>query len=119
MDPFRIEFYETRTGERPAEQFLDTLDIKMRNKMLMTLKVLQEKGNLLREPYSKPLDDGIYEARAIVGSNITRVIYFFYHGGRIILTNGFIKKTPKTPRREIDRAKAYRNDFIEQEANRP
>lgn len=118
MDPFRVEFYETRSGERPAEQFLDSLDIKMRNKMLMSLKVLQEKGNLLREPYSKHLDDGIYEARAVVGSNITRVLYFFFYGGRIILTNGFIKKTQKTPRHEIDRAKAYRADFIEQERNK-
>lgn len=118
MDPFRVEFYETRTGERPAEQFLDSLDIKMRNKMVMTLKVLQEKGNLLREPYSKALYDGIYEVRAVSGSNITRVLYFFYYGGRIILTNGFVKKTQKTPRREIDRAVVYRADFMEQERDK-
>lgn len=59
MGPFVVEFYETRDGQRPAEDFLDELDIKMRSKLVMTLKVLQEQGNRLREPYSKHLDDGI------------------------------------------------------------
>ena len=41
------------------------------------IELLQEKGNQLREPYSKHLDDGIFELRCKVGSNITRVLYFF------------------------------------------
>jgi len=40
-------------------------------------------------------------------------IYFFYYEGRIILTNGFTKKTQKTPPREIKIAKESRKDFIE------
>ena len=115
MGPFVVEFYETRDGQRPAEDFLDELDIKMRSKLVMTLKVLQEQGNRLREPYSKHLDDGIFEIRGKVGTDISRVMYFFYYGGRIILTNGFIKKTQKTPKSEIERAKQYRKDFLERE----
>ena len=113
MEQFIVEFYETREGQRPAEEFLDTLDIKMRSKLLMTLNVLQEQGSRLREPYSKHLEDGIFEIRGKVGTDISRVLYFFYYGGRIILTNGFIKKTQKTPRNEIERAKRYRKDFME------
>lgn len=113
MDSFTVEFYETKEGERPAEEFLDELDVKMRGKLVMTLKVLQEQGNRLREPYSKHLEDGIFEVRGKVGSDISRVLYFFYYGERIILTNGFIKKTQKTPRGEIEKAKRYRKDFIE------
>ena len=106
MEQFTVEFYETAAGERPAEEFLDALDVKMRGKLVMTLKVLQE-------PYSKHLEDGIFEVRGKVGSDISRVLYFFYYGGRIILTNGFIKKTQKTPRGEIEKAKLYRKDFME------
>ena len=62
----------------------------MRGKLVMTLKVLQEQGNRLREPYSKHLEDGIFEVRGKVGSDISRVLYFFYYGGRIFLPNGFI-----------------------------
>ena len=113
MDQFVVEFYEMQNGERPAEEFLNELDIKMRSKLVMTLKVLQEKGNGLREPYSKHLEDGIFEIRGKVGTDISRVLYFFYFGGKIILTNGFIKKSQKTPRGEIEKAKANRKDFLE------
>lgn len=113
MDQFVVEFYEMQNGERPAEEFLNELDTKMRSKLVMTLKVLQEKGNGLREPYSKHLEDGIFEVRGKVGTDISRVLYFFYFGGKIILTNGFIKKSQKTPRGEIEKAKANRKDFLE------
>ena len=68
---------------------------------------------MLREPYSKHLDDGIFEIRCKVGNNITRVIYFFYYEGKIILTNGFVKKTQKTPKKEIELVKERRRDFVE------
>lgn len=79
----------------------------------MEIRLLEEKGNQLREPYSKALKDGIFELRAKVGSDISRVLYFFYYEGRIILTHGFIKKTQKTPQSEIEKAKQYRKDFFE------
>ena len=72
-----------------------------------------ENGDELREPYSKPLGDGIFELRAKVGTDISRVLYFFYYQGRIILTHGFVKKAQKTPPSEIEKAKKYRKDFIE------
>jgi phage-related protein len=73
----------------------------------MMLEFLEEKGPALREPYSKSLEDGILKQ----GSDITRVLYFFVVGRKVILTNGFVKKTQKTPKREIERAKRYRADY--------
>lgn len=61
---------------------------------------------------SLKLSEGIFELRAEVGSDITRVLYFFYVERHIILTNGFIKKTQKTPPKEIERAKKYRADYL-------
>src|SRR5699024_3619013 len=52
-------------------------------------------GPLLREPYSKPLENGIFELRTKQGSDITRVLYFFVIGKKAILTNGFIKNLRK------------------------
>lgn len=66
----------------------------------------------IREPYRKYLSDGIFELRAKEGYGITCVLYFFYVDQHIILTNGFIKKTQKTPRREIERAKKYCTDYL-------
>lgn len=113
MEKFIVEFYETENGNVPVEEFLKMLDVKMRAKLLGIIKILQEKGNRLREPYSKYLDDGIFELRGKVGSDISRVLYFFYYNKKIILTNGFIKKTQKTPKMEIDKAKKYRSDYLE------
>lgn len=75
--------------------------------------IFYEKENKLREPYSKLLDDGIFEIRCKVGNNITRVLYFFYYEGMIVLTNGFVKKTQKTPPKEIKLAKERRANFKE------
>ena len=72
----------------------------------------KKNGSKLREPTSKPLDDGIMELRAKVGSDISRVLYFFVVGNKAVLTNGFIKKTQKTPRAEIEIAKKYKNDYL-------
>ena len=101
MAEFEVEFYETTDGDKPAKDFLISLDNKMRAKMASMISLLQENGYNLREPYSKHLSEGIFELRAKVGSDITRVMYFFYIDRRVILTNGFVKKTKKTPLKEL------------------
>lgn len=108
---FEIEYYEKSDGTYPAEEFILLQDIKMQTKLFRLLELLELKGNELREPYSKSLSDGIFEIRAIQGNNITRVLYFFVVGKKIILTNGFVKKTQKTPENEIALAKKYRKDY--------
>ena len=112
MAEFEVEFYETTDGDMPAKDFLISLDNKMRAKMASMISLLQENGYNLREPYSKHLSEGIFELRAKVGSDITRVMYFFYIDRRVILTNGFVKKTKKTPLKELEKAKKYRQDYL-------
>ena len=84
----------------------------MRAKIILLIDMLVDNGPKMREPYSKALGDGIFELRAQFGNDISRVLYFFITGHKIIITNGFVKKTDKTPNAEIQRAKLYRNDFI-------
>lgn len=102
MSQFTVEFYEDTNGNKPIEEFLLSLDVKMQAKLLGLLQILQEKGNQLREPYSKHLEDGIFEIRGKVGRDITRVLYFFYYDGKIILTNGFVKKRRKLRKRKFN-----------------
>ena len=108
---FEIEFYRLPDGKKPVKEFLDGLEPKMRAKALYSLSVLEEFGNALREPYSKPVGDGLLELRIKFASDITRIFYFFIVGNRIILTNGFVKKSVRTPPNEIKRAKEYKNDY--------
>ena len=113
MADFELIAYEKENGEVPVEKFLDSVNPKMRAKIYGLMGILQEKGNMLREPYSKHLVDGIFFFCFKFGSDITRVLYFFYYEGKIIMTNGFVKKTQKTPKEEIQIAKDRRKDFIE------
>lgn len=72
---------------------MDSLDIKMRQKMLRSIQALQELGIIFRMSLSESLGDGIFELRAKVGTNISRVMYFFVIGNQAVITHGFIKKT--------------------------
>ena len=85
---------------------------------LHMLRLLGDKGSALRPPYTKAVEDGIFELRVSQGSNITRAMFFFYVGNRIIVTNGFVKKQQETPKSEIALAKARRKDFLAQEEKR-
>ena len=84
----------------------------MHAKAMHTIDLLEAHGHLLRSPYSKELENGIMELRISAGNNISRILYFFIVGNTAILTNGFIKKTQKTPPIEIERAKQYRADYM-------
>lgn len=111
MVKYKIEFYEKKTGEEPAKEFILGLPPKMQAKILKILDILELNGSLIRLPYSEHLEDGIFEIRAKQGTDITRVLYFFFTEKKIVLTNGFVKKTQKTPRNVIDLAKKSRIDY--------
>ena len=98
MQEYEIEFYDKADGSEPAKEFILALDAKMRAKVVRTVGLLREEGPSLREPYSKHLEDGIFEIRTKFR--------------KIILTNGFVKKTQKTPASEIALAKQYRADYL-------
>lgn len=115
---FDVDYCDDESGRKPARDFIDSLPPKMRAKVFGRLELLEEHGNRLGMPYARHLDDGIWELRTPQGSDITRVMYFFVVGGRVLLTHGFVKKTQKTPQREIDRAKRIRASWKERHDER-
>ena len=107
---YEIILYDTEDGKCPMQELLDSLEPKLLAKTLRSIDLLEKNGPLLREPYSKSLEDGIFELRTKQGSNITRVLYFFFIGKKVILTNGFVK-SQKTPKAEKELAKKYKADY--------
>ena len=63
----------------------------------------------LIEPYIKHLDGEIWELRPLKN----RIMFFGYDGKQFVLLSHFIKKTQKTPKREIDKAKRLMKDYLE------
>ena len=57
-------------------------------------------------------NDGLYEMRVKVGSDIYRIFCCFDKGNLVVLFNGFQKKTQKTPRQEIEKAEKLKNEYF-------
>lgn len=114
---FVIEFYETSAGLSEIWKFLEDLekkaltnkDARIQHKQIsMYIQLLADHGTRLGENITKHIEDGIWELRP--GNN--RILYFSFKDETFVLLHHFRKKTNKTPRREIDRAKAEREDWI-------
>ena len=112
MNQYKTIFYETIDGNMPAKDFLCSLKYDMRAKMIRMLELLQKNGPALRLPYSEELEDGIFELRAKFGSDISRLLFFYDEGKVVLLTNGFVKKSQKTPYNAIQLAKKFRDDYF-------
>ena len=112
-----VDYYKFEDGSNPIDPYLDALDPKMRAKVFRTIVLLEQFGTSLILPHSEHLEDGIFELRIKQGSNIERVLYFFFIGNKAILTNGFSKKQQKTPPGEIQLAKDRRIDYERRHTN--
>lgn len=108
---WEIIYYEKDNKEIPIYDFIESTEKEVKAKIFQKLILLEEYGNNLREPYSKHLRNGIFELRIKQDNNISRILYFFFIDKKIILTNGFIKKTQKAPIKEIEKAEKYKKDY--------
>ncbi|MBN1870760.1 MAG: type II toxin-antitoxin system RelE/ParE family toxin [Candidatus Omnitrophica bacterium] len=112
--PYTTEFFTTSSGRSPVEEFLDSLDLRTRQKFLYTRSLLEEFGVKLSMPFCKYLQSDIYELRFTGREGALRVLYFFIKDDSIVFTNGFLKKTRKAPRKEIELAINRRKTFLEE-----
>jgi phage-related protein len=109
------EFYETADGRVPVAEFLRGLDVKTRTRFRWSMEQLRVRNVQARAPLVKHLAGDLWELREESDTNIYRVVYFFYTGRRIVLLHGFQKKSQKTPRRELEQAQRYYDDFLAQQ----
>jgi len=107
-----VDYYKDAKGNEPVKEFLDSLSLSAKTKMMRLIEFLTEKGILLKEPYTKQIKGKIRELRVKDKQGAVRILYFTYTGRRFILLHGFIKKTDKTPEREIKIAEKRMIDYI-------
>ena len=108
-----VRFYQTEDGKTPVKDFLDSLPGKVAQKVLWVLMVAEEL-DVLHATYFKKLvgTDDIWECRVQFSSNDYRILCFHVGGSVLVLTHGFMKKTRKTPSKEIDRAETCKADYL-------
>ena len=107
-----VLFYKTADGKCPLREFIDSLPGKAAQKIVWVLRLLEDL-EIVPSFYFKKLvgTEGIWECRIQFGSNAYR-IFCFFTDNTVVLTHGFVKKSQRTPAHEIERAAAYRRDFL-------
>lgn len=112
----KVYFYKDRNGKEPVADYLAELaskkdkDSRIKlNKIRDYVKTLSEYGTQAGEPYIKHLDGAIWELRPLRD----RILFVGWVNGSYVLLHQFIKKTQKTPAREIEKAKRELADLIE------
>lgn len=95
-----VSFYTKDDGTKPAKEFISELEVKMKAKVYRLIDMLETNGQKLREPYSKHLDDGIFELRAKVGSDITRVLFSLSLGNAPYSLTGLSRKPTRRRHRK-------------------
>ena len=95
-----VTFYTTADGKCPVAEFIDSQTPKVAKKITWVLKAIQEIEKVPKTYFKKLVDTDFYEVRIELSGNI------------VILTNGFQKKTQKTPKSEIEVCEERMKDFL-------
>ncbi len=114
---YKVKFYYSKKGKSEIVEYLDELQKKseknknariLRNKILSYIHSLEIYETRIGKPILKHIDGDIWELRPLNN----RIFFFYFKDDEFILLHHFIKKTQKTPKKEIEQAKSKMNDFI-------
>ena len=115
---YEVEFYYDRNGKSEIVEYLIELKEKgetskneriNRDKILAYIGALEQYGTRIGQPFVKHIDGNLWELRPLAN----RIFFFYWKNNKYVLLHHFIKKTQKTPPREIEQARSKLKDFIE------
>lgn len=109
-----VNFYKTESGKCPVVDFLDSLTGKQAKKITWVLELFEE-TSIIPKSYFKEFKstNDIWEIRIIYSGDTFRLLGFFEPDGNFIITNGFVKKTQKTPLNEIRTAEERKRNYYQ------
>lgn len=107
-----MKYFKTRFLES-TDDFIGTLDIKTQKKLFQNIRLAEQSNN---PKFFKKLNNNIWEFRVRFSHHQIRLLAFWDKRNKIntlvIATNGFIKKTQKTPIKEIEKATQIMKDYL-------
>ena len=115
---YKVKYYKDDKGNEPVREYLKQLDQKAKssknerinlNKILEYIETLKNYGTYAGEPYVKHIRADLWELRPLD----SRIFFFFMKDDAFILLHHFIKKTKRTPKREIEQAERNMKNVIE------
>ena len=109
----KILFYQTASGQKPIEDFLDSLSSKHAQKVTWVLKLVEDLERVPSVYFKKMVNtQDLWEVRAVAGSNIFRLIGFFDGPNLVVLAHAFQKKTQKIPKQAIKIAEERKKEYF-------
>ena len=96
-----MDYTITYYSEAVQEQIIDLPDTLAARYIVLTRRMVALGPNL-GEPHTKAVGDGLFELRLKGAEGIARVFFCTMIGKRIVILHSFIKKTARTPKRELD-----------------
>ena len=111
-----IYFYKDKPGNQPILEYMRELALRNSkdsriklNKLNDYIELLSQHGTRAGQPYNKHLDAEIWDLRPLQD----RILFVAWLDGSFVLLHHFVKKTQKTPRRGIEKAKRELQDLKE------
>ena len=98
-----VVFYRTESGNEPVREWLKGVSKPDKSAIGGDIKTVQY-GWPLGMPVVRKMDHGLWEIRSRLDKRIARIL-FTVQDEQIVLLHGFIKKSPKTPREDLQLAK--------------
>jgi phage-related protein len=116
MMKWSIELYEKENGQCPVLEFILSLPPKHQAKVEREIDLLEEFGINLTYPHTRKIEGGSYkdlwELRIKFARDISRIFYFIHLNNKFVLLHGFFKKSNKTPKNELEKAKNFMIDYL-------
>lgn len=118
---YEIKFYQDDKGVEPVKEFLkdlysrgDVASKKRADKINAYLAILRQSGTFIGEPYVKHIDGELWELRPARD----RIFFAAWNGKQFVMLHQFIKKTQRTPPREIETARRRLADLKAKEGRK-
>lgn len=109
---YKLNFYQTEAGNVPVRDWLRTLPNAHKRALGEAIFALELEGPDLGMPFSRAMGKGLYELRVSCQDIIYRVFYGFVDGKVILLVHGVIKKSQKTPKKDLDLARKRLANYL-------
>lgn len=112
IDPIlNVVFFLTPSGNEPVREWLKEMELENRKVIGEDIMLVQFRWPL-GMPLVRKLETGLWEVRCQLNNgNIARV-FFTVSGGTMVLLHGFIKKSQKTPQKDLDLARTRKNNWL-------
>ena len=113
MADWTVEYYKDRRERVSVTEYLDTLQLNDRARVLRFVALLENYGPALKMPHAGHVRGKLWELRIDGRPNSYRVIYAGAPGRKFMLLHAFAKKGQKAPRAEIETAQRRLDDYSE------